>query len=66
MQRIGTVLPQTNPRTQAARSRGELHRSSEHSSSNKVASKAQSVEQVRLEAALSKMCKQEMNVYAAT
>lgn len=47
IQRIGTVQAQINPRIQAARSRAELRRSSEHSSSNKVTSKAQSVEQVR-------------------
>lgn len=66
IQQIGTRPAQTNPRIQAARNRAEPHRNSEHSSSNKVINKAQSAEQARLGAALSKMRKQEMNVYAAT
>lgn len=66
IQRIETRPAQINPRIQAARNREEPHHSSEHASSSKVLNKAQWVAPARLEAALSKMRKQEMNVYAAT
>jgi hypothetical protein len=64
IQPIGTTPASINLRIQAARNREELRRSSARSSS-KVLNKVRSVAQPQVQAALSKISKHEMNVFAA-